>query len=318
MLAVVFGTKVFLYREHALVLEAAKRLGRPVKWTSDRAEHFMTDSQGRDNVTTAEMAMDENGKFLAVRVRVTANMGAYTHQFGPMIPMFGSYMATGVYDIPVMDYAVTGVYTNTCPVDAYRGAGRPEAAFAIETLVEACAREMGVTPAEIRRRNFVQPDQFPYHTPGGRMYDVGEFEANLDQALERSDWAGFEAREKDSASRGKLRGIGISTYIEACAFAGSEPAFIELNSDGTFTLKIGTQSNGQGHATAYAQFAAEKLNVDISQIKVRQGDTDEFGKGRWNRRVPLDTPWRNFLGLGRRRSCQENQENRRRRTGGIC
>ena len=285
-----FGTKAFLYREHALVLEAARRLGRPVKWTSDRSEHFMTDSQGRDNVTTAEMAMDENGRFLAVRVRVTANMGAYTHQFGPMIPMFGSYMGTGVYDIPVMDYAVTGVYTNTTPVDAYRGAGRPEAAFMIETLVEACAKDLGVSPVEIRRRNFIRPDRFPYRTPGGRLYDVGEFEANMDQALERAGWAGFDDRLAEAAARGKLRGIGMSTYIEACAFAGSEPAFIELNGDGTFTLKIGTQSNGQGHATAYAQFAAGKLNVDISKIHVRQGDTDELENGGGtggSRSVPL-------------------------------
>ena len=285
-----FGTKAFLYREHALVLEAAKRLGKPVKWTSDRSEHFLTDSQGRDNVTTAEMAMDENGRFLAVRVHVIANMGAYTHQFGPMIPMFGSYMATGVYDIAAMDYVVTGAYTNTTPVDAYRGAGRPEAAFMIESLVEACARDLGVSSAEIRRRNFIRPDQLPYRTPGGRLYDVGEFEANMDLALERSNWAGFEDRQADAAARGKIRGIGMSTYIEACAFAGSEPAYAELTGDGSVTLKIGTQSNGQGHATAYAQFVAEKLNVDISRVRVRQGDTDELEKGGGtggSRSVPL-------------------------------
>lgn len=285
-----FGTKAFLYREHALVLEAAKRLGRPVKWTSDRTEHFMTDSQGRDNVTTAEMAMDEDGKFLAVRTHVIANMGGYTHQFGPMIPMFGSFMATGVYHIPAMDYVVTGVYTNTCPVDAYRGAGRPEAAFMIETLVEACAKKIGVAPSEIRRRNFIQPAQLPYHTPGGRMYDVGEFEANMDQAIERADMAGFEARLAQSTAAGKMRGIGMATYVEACAFAGSEPAFLELNPDGMLTLKIGTQSNGQGHATAYAQFVADKLNIDIARIQVRQGDTDELASGGGtggSRSVPL-------------------------------
>ncbi len=285
-----FGTKAFLYREHALVLEAAKRLGRPVKWTADRTEHFLTDSQGRDNVTTAEMAMDANGRFLGLRVQVKANLGAYTHQFGPMIPMFGAFMGTGVYDIAAMTYGVTGVYTNTCPVDAYRGAGRPEAAFMIESLANACARDLGIAPSEIRRRNFIRPDQMPYRTPGGRMYDVGEFEANMDTALKRADWAGFDKRLKQSAARGKYRGIGMSTYIEACAFAGSEPAYVELNSDGTVTLKIGTQSNGQGHATAYAQFVAEKLNIDIAKVRLRQGDTDELAKGGGtggSRSVPL-------------------------------
>ncbi|MEZ5812101.1 MAG: xanthine dehydrogenase family protein molybdopterin-binding subunit [Rhizobiaceae bacterium] len=274
-----FGTKAFVYREYALVLEAAKRLGRPVKWTSDRTEHFLTDSHGRDNVTTAEMAMDKDGRFLALRVRVIANMGAYIHQFGPIIPMFGSFMATGVYDIASMDYSVTGVYTNTTPVDAYRGAGRPEAAFMIESLVEACGRDLGLDSAEIRRRNFIRPDQFPYHTPSGRMYDVGEFEANMDVALERADRDGFDKRLAEAAARGRLRGFGMSTYIEACAFAGSEPAFLELNGDGTLTLLIGTQSNGQGHKTAYAQLVAEKLNVDITRIEVRQGDTDELPAG---------------------------------------
>ncbi len=285
-----FGTKVFPYREHALVLEAARRIGRPVKWTSDRTEHFLTDSQGRDNVTTAEMAMDENGKFLAIRADVKANMGAYTHHFGPMIPMFGAFMATGVYDIAAMAYRVTGVYTNTCPVDAYRGAGRPEAAFMIESLVEACAKDTGLSSAEIRRRNFIAPEQMPYRTPGGRMYDVGEFKANMEQALERAGLEGFDDRLSQSQAAEKLRGIGIATYVEACAFAGSEPAYLELNEDGTVTLKIGTQSNGQGHATAYAQLVAEKLNLDISRIKLRQGDTDELESGGGtggSRSVPL-------------------------------
>ena len=285
-----FGTKAFVYREHALVLEAAKRLGRKVKWAGDRSEHFLTDSQGRDNVTTAEMALDEAGRFLGLRVDVKANMGAYTSFFGPMIPMFGSFMATGVYDIATMDYSVTGVYTNTVPVDAYRGAGRPEAAFMIETLVDACACETGLAPDEIRRRNFIRPEQFPYKTPGGRNYDVGEFEAAMDKAMRAADWDGFDKRAQAAVSRDRIRGIGMATYIEACAFAGSEPAHVELNEDGTVTLKIGTQSNGQGHATAYAQFVSEKLNLDIGQIEVRQGDTDELAKGGGtggSRSVPL-------------------------------
>jgi carbon-monoxide dehydrogenase large subunit len=274
-----FGPKVFVYREYPLVLEAAKRLGRPVKWTADRTEHFLADAHGRDNHMTAEMAMDGGGRFLALRLRTIANMGAYIHQFGGYIPHGGATMSTGVYDIPVMDVNVTGAYTNTTPTDAYRGAGRPEAAFMIEKLVDACARDLGLEPHEIRRRNFIKPQQFPYHTPGGRMYDVGDFALHMDAALEKADWNGFAARAQTSRAAGKLRGIGIATYIEACAFAGSEPAYVELNADGTVTLKIGTQSNGQGHWTAYAQFVAEKLNVDPSAIRLAQGDTDQLASG---------------------------------------
>lgn len=274
-----FGPKTFVYREHALVLEAARRLGRPVKWTGDRTEHFLTDAQGRDNLVEARMAMDENGRFLGLKVDLTANLGAYVSQYGPFIPVIGVSMSTGVYDIPAIDIDVTGVYTNTCPVDAYRGAGRPEAALLLEKLVDACARDMGLDAAEIRRRNFVRRDQFPYTTPTGRMYDTGEFDGHLEAALERADWNGFAQREAASRQTGKVRGIGLATYIEACAFPGSEPAHVELEADGTVTLKIGTQSNGQGHATAYAQFVAEKLDIDIGRIRVLQGDTDQLAKG---------------------------------------
>jgi len=274
-----FGPKTFVYREYALVLEAARRLGQPVKWASDRTEHFLTDAQGRDNVVTAEMAMDADGRFLGLRADLVANMGAYISQYGPFIPFVGVSMSTGVYDIPAIDIDVTGVYTNTCPVDAYRGAGRPEAAFLLEKLVDACARDMGVDAAEIRRRNFVRRDQFPYRTPTGRLYDTGEFDGHLQAALERSGWNGFAERAASARSEGKIRGIGLATYIEACAFPGSEPAHVELHHDGKLTLKIGTQSNGQGHATAYAQFVAEKLDVDIDRITVLQGDTDQLSKG---------------------------------------
>ncbi|WP_127601026.1 xanthine dehydrogenase family protein molybdopterin-binding subunit [Nitratireductor alexandrii] len=274
-----FGPKTFVYREYPLVLEAAKRLGRPVKWTGDRAEHFMTDAQGRDNQVEAEMAMDDDGRFLGLRVAIVANMGAYNSQYGPFIPFVGATMSTGVYDIEALDVSITGVFTNTCPVDAYRGAGRPEAAFLLEKLVDECAREIGLAPDEIRRRNFIRPEQFPYRTQTGRLYDVGEFEGHMDQAMERADWTGFAARAADSRARGRLRGIGMATYIEACAFAGSEPAHVELNGDGTVTLRIGTQSNGQGHATAYAQFVSEKLDLPIDRITVHQGDTDALAAG---------------------------------------
>jgi len=274
-----FGPKTFVYREYALVMEAARRLSRPVKWTGDRTEHFLTDAQGRDNVVNATMALDENGRFLALKVDLTANLGAYISQYGPFIPFVGVSMSTGVYDIPALDVKINCVYTNTCPVDAYRGAGRPEAAFLLEKLVDECARKLGLGRDEIRRRNFIRPEQFPYTTPTGRTYDVGEFEGHMNQCMERADWAGFDKRAEEAKARGRIRGIGMATYIEACAFAGSEPAHVTLNGDGSVTLAIGTQSNGQGHATAYAQFVAEKLNLPIERIHVHQGDTDRLDKG---------------------------------------
>lgn len=274
-----FGPKSFVYREHALVMEASRRVGRPVKWAGDRTEHFLTDAQGRDNLVRAEMAMDDNGRFLALKVDLRANIGAYVSQFGPYIPYMGVTMTTGVYDIGAIDVSVTGVYTNTCPVDAYRGAGRPEAAFLIEKLVDACARDIGVGPDEIRRRNFIRPEQFPYRTRTGRLYDVGEFQGHMERAMEVAQWADFEGRIALSTAEGKVRGIGMATYIEACAFAGSEPAHLVLNGDGTVALFIGTQSNGQGHATAYAQLVAEKLDLDPASIQVHQGDTDRLARG---------------------------------------
>jgi carbon-monoxide dehydrogenase large subunit len=274
-----FGTKVFVYREHPLTLIAAKLAGKPVKWTGDRSEHFISDAHGRDNVTTMRMAMDEDGKFLAVDIHNIAAMGAYLHTFAPFIPTLGASIGTGVYDIASAYMYIRGVYTNTVPTDAYRGAGRPEAIYALERLVDQCAFDLGVERDEIRRRNMIKPEQMPYTTSFGRMYDTGEYEAHMDQALSSSDWAGFEARNQAAKDDGKIRGIGFATYVEACAFAGSEPATINLNKDGTTTILIGTQSNGQGHKTAYAQFAAETLGLDIEKIDVRQGDTDELSKG---------------------------------------
>lgn len=288
-----FGPKLLTYREYALVLEAARRLSRPVKWTSERTEHFLTDAHGRDHVSVAEMALRKDGRFLGLRIRTIANLGAYTSQNGPFIPFIGSAMSTGVYDIPALDVRVDGVFTNTNPVDAFRGAGRPEAAFLLETLVDRCAIELDIARDEIRRRNFIPPDKFPYTTSTNLIYDVGEFEAHMDRALERADWRGFGARLQDSKSRGMLRGIGMSTYIEACAFAGSEAAYVTLNSDGSVTCKIGTQSNGQGHETVYAQFIAEKLNMDIGDICVQQGDSDAIPSGggtSGSRSIPLGGP----------------------------
>ena len=274
-----FGPKGMTYREYALVLEAAKRLSQPVKWVGERGEHFLSDAQGRDNVVEAEMAMDKDGRFLALRATITANLGAYMHQYGAEVPSFCATMATGCYDIGAAAIEVRGIYTNTVPVDAYRGAGRPEAAFMIERLADECARDLGLSPDEIRMRNFVRPEQFPYRTQFGRLYDVGNFAGPMRKAMEVADWAGFKTRLAASKSKGKWRGIGLASYIEACAFEGSEPAFVQLRVDGMVELRIGTQSTGQGHATAYAQFAAEKLNLDILRVEVRQGDTDELARG---------------------------------------
>ena len=274
-----FGTKAFLYREHALVLVAAQRLGQPVKWTADRTEHFVTDAHGRDNIVTGSMAMDADGRFLALKIDLHANLGAYASQFGPMIPWFGMSMATGLYDIPAIDVDCHLYYSNTVPVDAYRGAGRPEAAYLIERLVDECAIELGLGRDEIRKRNFIRSDQLPYRTPIGRLYDTGDFAGHLDAGLRRANWASFETRREAARKNGKLRGIGFATYVEACAFPGSEPAYVELTHDGRIELKIGTQTNGQGHATAYAQFVAEALKLDYDRIDVRQGDTDETPTG---------------------------------------
>ncbi|WP_420408925.1 xanthine dehydrogenase family protein molybdopterin-binding subunit [Hoeflea sp.] len=274
-----FGTKVFNYREYPLALESARQLGRPVKWVCDRTEHFLADAHGRDNDVSASLAMDKDGRILGLKIDLLANMGGYLHQFGPFIPTLGATMSTGVYDIQNLDFELRGVYTHTTPVDAYRGAGRPEAAFLIERLIDAAAREIGMPVEELRRRNFIKPEQMPYKTPGGRTYDVGEFDGHMTRALEKADSAGFEDRAREAEARGKLRGFGTAVYVEACAFAGSEPAKMTLDPDGGVTLYIGTQTNGQGHATAYSQFVADKIGIDFDRITVRQGDTDELADG---------------------------------------
>ena len=285
-----FGTKSFVYQEYPLAALAAKRLGKPVKWIGDRSEHFLVDAHGRDNFAVAEMAMDENGRFLAMRVDLLANMGAYLSQYAPFIPEGGLTMMTGLYDIPHLYALCRGIYTNTAPVDAYRGAGRPEAAYLVERLVDQCGRDTGLGPVEIRRRNFIRPEALPYETQGGRIYDSGEFDGHLERALEISNWQGFEERAAAAKATGKLRGFGIATYVEACAFPGKEEATVRLGEDGKVTLYIGTQTNGQGHATAYAQFIVGHLGLDYDQVDVVQGDTDQVPNGDGtggSRSVPL-------------------------------
>jgi carbon-monoxide dehydrogenase large subunit len=274
-----FGTKLFPYREYALAAVAAKQLRRPVTWIADRSDHFVGDTQGRDNVTTARLALDEKHRFLALDVDLVANMGAYLSQFAPLIPTLGAVLSPGVYDISACHVRVRGVYTNTVPVDAYRGAGRPEAAYVIERLVDHAARELGVAPDALRRRNFIRANAMPYRSATGQNYDSGNFAAHLKRAQELADWSGFPKRLRVSKKVGRLRGIGLSTYIEACGNAGAETATLKLESDGSVTLLIGTQSTGQGHATAYAQLVADHLGLPPERLNIIQGDTDRIATG---------------------------------------
>jgi len=274
-----FGTKAFMYREYPLSLEAARRLGRPVKWFADRGEHFLADTQGRDNVSRIEAALDRRSKILAVKIDIIGDLGAYLSQYAPFIPWLGALMATGAYAIGAMDVRVRGVLTNTLPVDAYRGAGRPEAAYLIERLMDAIAFETGLSVDTVRARNFVTPGQMPFKAPTGRTYDSGEFEGHMRKAMEVAGWGSFKARWQASRKAGKFRGIGMSTYIEACADGPKEAASVKLEKDGTATVLIGTQTNGQGHLTAYAQFVSQYLDLPLDRINVIQGDSDLIKTG---------------------------------------
>jgi carbon-monoxide dehydrogenase large subunit len=274
-----FGTKLFPYREYALAAVAAKRTGKAVKWVAERAEHFLGDTQGRDNITTAKLALDERGRFLALDLDIIADMGAYLSCFAPYIPWLGVGMAPGVYDIPVASVRLRGAYTNTVPVDAYRGAGRPEAAYVIERLVDAAAHDLGISTDKLRKRNFIKSGAMPYKTATGKIYDSGDFAAHMARAQEVADWGGFKKRAATSKRAGKLRGIGLSTYIEACGGNGPETAAVKLDSDGGVTVFIGTQSSGQGHATAYAQIVADRLDLPPERVRMVQGDTDAMATG---------------------------------------
>jgi carbon-monoxide dehydrogenase large subunit len=276
-----FGMKFFLYPEHILVLWAAKKLGRPVKWLSERAEAFVSDTQGRDNVTRLDLFLDEEFRFQALEVATVANMGAYLSNFAPEIPTAsGALMLSGVYAIPAIHVGVKGVFTNTVPVDAYRGAGRPEAAYALERLVDFAARRLGLMPDELRRRNFVRPEAMPYRTPLGLTYDSGDFRRNMEDALTAADVADFAARRAAAKRRGRCRGLGTAVYIEQSGFPPDEFAELRFDPAGTLTILMGTQSSGQGHQTAYAQLAAERLGLPLDRIRVVQGDTAAVGFGR--------------------------------------
>lgn len=288
-----FGTKNFVFHEHPLCAVAAKRLGRPVKWVCERTEHFLIDPHGRDHVSTASFAMNKDGRILAMKVDFIAAMGAYLSQFGPFIPWLAITMSTGTYAIDTMYVRCQGSYTNTTPTDAYRGAGRPEGAYLVERLVDVAARDTGLSVDEFRRRNFISPQAMPYKTQAGRNYDSGEYAAHMDEAMQKADWTGFEARAAESKNSGKYRGIGMATYVEACAFAGSEPANLILDETGVITLLIGTQTGGQGHATAYGQVVADIMGVNLDQYECVQGDTDRVLQGGGtggSRSIPIGLP----------------------------
>jgi aerobic carbon-monoxide dehydrogenase large subunit len=273
-----FGMKAFIYPEQALVVWAAGKLKRPVKWQSDRSEGFMSDNQGRDHVTRAELALDEKGRFLGLRVSILANVGAYLSFMGPFIPTRSSDLVSGLYTTPAIAINVKGICTNTVPVCAYRGAGRPEASYLIERLVDAAAREIGMTPDRIRRINFIKPSAMPYTSATKLAFDSGEFAAMMDLAMEKADWNGFPKRRRESERRGLLRGIGMATYTERCGGGFPETASIEFK-DGRIELVMGNQEYGTGLHTSYKQLVSDRLGVDADRIDVVMGDTDRSPRG---------------------------------------
>lgn len=295
-----FGSKIYHYGEEALVLAASKRIGRPVKWTSDRNEAFLTDAHGRDHVTKIELAMDADGKFLAFRTETHANVGAYLSNFATATPTFlhGTLMA-GNYTVPNVYVNVKAVFTNTAPVDAYRGAGRPEATYSLERVIDKAAREIGMDPIELRRKNFIQPDQYPYASAAGLEYDSGNYDVLMDQMEKVADKAGFAARRKESEAKGLWRGFGVNAYIEACGIAPSnlvgqlgsrvglyDAATVRVNATGNLSVMVGAHSHGQGHETAFPQIVGDMLGIDPATIDIVHGDTSKipFGMGTYGSR----------------------------------
>ena len=295
-----FGSKIFQYADEVLATWASRRLGRPVKWTADRSESFMTDAHGRDHVTEVELALDAEGKFLGLRVVTVANLGAYLSTFAPLIPtyLYGTLLA-GQYTTPAVHCEVKAVFTHTTPVDALRGAGRPEATYLLERVVDKAAQEVDIDPAELRRRNFIAPDAFPYQTPVALTYDSGNYAATLDEAIRVAEYAAFGGRRAEAEQRGKLRGIGFSAYIEACgaapsAIAGAlgaraglyEAANVRVHPTGSVSVFTGSHSHGQGHETTFAQLVASGLGIPMENVKIVHGDTANipFGIGTFGSR----------------------------------
>lgn len=288
-----FGSKIFNYAEETVCVWAAGKLKRPVKWTSTRSEAFLTDAHGRDHVTHVKLGLDENGAFTALKVETIANMGAYLSTFSSCVPTYlYATLLAGQYRTPLIYANVKAVFTNTTPVDAYRGAGRPEATYLIERIVEVAARETGQDPAELRRKNFITPDEFPYQTPVALVYDTGNYAASLDKALDLIDYKGFAKRRAESEARGMKRGIGFSSYIEACGIAPSavvgslgagvglwEGAQVRFNVTGGVSVFTGSHSHGQGHETTFAQLVASKLGIPMDIVEIVHGDTSRIPMG---------------------------------------
>jgi carbon-monoxide dehydrogenase large subunit len=275
-----FGMKIFVHPEYPMVVWASRELKRTVKWIPDRQEAFQADVQGRDHVSIAEMALDKDCRFIGERITTYAALGAYLNHFSVFIPtLAGSSMLNGLYSTPAIYVNVKGVMTNTVPTDAYRGAGRPEAAYLMERFVDHIARETGKTPAEIREINFIKPNQLPYKTVLGDTYDSGDFDTVMRKGMEKADWKGFPARRAQSAAKGKWRGIGMATYVEKCSGGSPETIKAQFNDDATITLYTGNQTNGQGHETALSQIASASLGIDIERIRIVQGDSDVVPEG---------------------------------------
>ncbi len=293
-----FGSKIYLYAEETALTWASKRVNRPIKWTAERSEAFVSDAHGRDHVTVAELALDKDGKFLALRVHTNAALGAYLSTFASCIPtiLYATLLA-GQYATPAIYCEVTAVFTNTAPVDAYRGAGRPEATYVVERIVETAAWELGIDPAELRKRNFIR--EFPYQTPVALLYDTGNYQAHMDKALQMADVAGYAKRKEGSNKRGLLRGIGYAAYIEACGIAPSnvagalgaraglyEAGEVRVHPTGSVTVFTGSHSHGQGHETTFAQVVASRLGIPIENVDIVHGDTGRipFGMGTYGSR----------------------------------
>jgi carbon-monoxide dehydrogenase large subunit len=304
-----FGLRGKLFPESVLVVFAAKRLGRPVKWRADRQETFLADVHGRDHVTHGEMAFDAQAKILGLRIETIANAGAYLSDNGPRVAtLAGARIAGTVYDVPAMQYSVRVTFTNTVPICAYRGAGRPEICYQMERLLDQGARAFGLGREEIRRRNFIRPDQLPYKNGVGMTIDSGHFRETMEKALEKSDWAGFAARRREARQRGMLRGIGLGYYIEASGGQPTEQVSIRVAPEGRVEAIVGTLAQGQGHETAFSQIVAQKLGVDLEAIDFRQGDTQfvKVGNGTGGSRSSQ------MGGVATARACDQIVEKARR------